>query len=690
MKSKVINTAKKRFISILLLQATLGFCFIFFNNCSGFKSTYQPNGTNEFASSNVDPLLNGKTLYTTNCVGCHGSISSSTKKDISVTRLNSAINEVTAMSFLKGRFSETEIEQIVLALKTPALPVDSNWTSSFACNINNQDSAVSNPLKRLTSRQYLNTLKSIFGTTAVNEISGLISIHPSDQIQSKAPVYMGNISKEFVNSAFNIADQISTKVSQNSGYLQYIGLGNACSTSPTMTCIKTFITQFGRKVLRKKLSTSEIDDFYTNYYLLGTTNTEKVKSLIMGLLLQPEHQFIFEVGNDTVISNYVQLSQYEIASRLSFQLLGDSPDEELLNAAENNLLTTNSEIQNQIDRLTAKPQFKETILSFLNFWLLAGHKTGYPLGLPQSFFNDAELGNQSNRYDLTNLINDDAADFFLGILNDKLSYSDLMSLQVAYPKSSAAAKVYGLSPAQTSGAKVAVNHAGLFQRPAFMLTSSGNSSPIMRGLFIFKEVMCNEIGLPADTSAINSIPDLDPVYYGSRAQVQNKTSSASCTGCHSQFNHFGFALEAYDGLGRFRVQESYFIGESINNYRTNCNPSDTSIVGYNNPASLNYCPPIKPPYIHSIQWNLSPTLDSNKGPIAVQSASEFAKAIADSNTVSSCFTKNWRRFLKLQIETEENNCELQQIQTNTRSPANLSNALFESLKSNRFKIRKVE
>lgn len=61
--------------------------------------------------------INGATLYTTNCSGCHGALAVSAKRGINLSRLNSALSSVGTMTSLAGSLSSEQRQAIVNALQ---------------------------------------------------------------------------------------------------------------------------------------------------------------------------------------------------------------------------------------------------------------------------------------------------------------------------------------------------------------------------------------------------------------------------------------------------------------------------------------------------------------------------------------------------------------------------------------------
>ena len=98
--------------------------------------------------------------------------------------------------------------------------------------------------------------------------------------------------------------------------------------------------------------------------------------------------------------------------------------------------------------------------------------------------------------------------------------------------------------------------AGLFTQLGFLATHaySNQSSPIHRGAFIQRNVLCTKIPDPPPM-----VPELPPLMatQTTRQQVDMHTAPAECATCHHQYiNPVGFGLENYDAVGAFRTTEN--------------------------------------------------------------------------------------------------------------------------------------
>lgn len=96
---------------------------------------------------------------------------------------------------------------------------------------------------------------------------------------------------------------------------------------------------------------------------------------------------------------------------------------------------------------------------------------------------------------------------------------------------------------------------GLFTQPAVLASHSGPTTTrlVKRGVFFTRKVMCMPMGNPG-TDVNTTIP---PTAVGSeRQKVESLTAPAQCAGCHAVINPFGFMLENYDAIGRWRTVDN--------------------------------------------------------------------------------------------------------------------------------------
>jgi hypothetical protein len=100
---------------------------------------------------------------------------------------------------------------------------------------------------------------------------------------------------------------------------------------------------------------------------------------------------------------------------------------------------------------------------------------------------------------------------------------------------------------------------GAFTRVGFLTAYSlfDRPSPILRGAFLQKEILCTDVPPPPDNAESTPLPTGDPALVTNRERVQAQTSAAECAGCHQTLiNPSGFPLEGFDAVGTVRTTDN--------------------------------------------------------------------------------------------------------------------------------------
>jgi hypothetical protein len=155
---------------------------------------------------------------------------------------------------------------------------------------------------------------------------------------------------------------------------------------------------------------------------------------------------------------------------------------------------------------------------------------------------------------------------------------DLLSSPASFAQSKDVAQIYGLAPWDGSSAPPAFaagQRPGLFTRALF--TAAGvDTSPILKGVYLRRYVLCDTLGTPPAAAANASVPLTTTET--TRQATTALTSGSPCNSCHTSWiNPLGFASEDFDGLGRYRTQQTLF--DPDGGVATTL-PVDTSVVPY--------------------------------------------------------------------------------------------------------------
>ena len=398
-------------------------------------------------------------------------------------------------------------------------------------------------LPRLTRAEYDNTTRDLLG----------IDVKPSAML---APDTIGSVDQRAWTGFQAAADSLATQVMANPAARAKV---IPCAPSGDgVACAQQFIQQFGQRAFRRPLTPAEVARFqllYTNRVQITATGTfdEAAQVILKAFLQSPSFLTRAEISEAPDGANFA-LNGYEMASRLSYMIWGTMPDETLFTAAAANKLSATADILAQAQRMLKDPKARTRVAEFHERYALMGEATRW------SEASHDPVAFPAFKPGMAPLLAEEAKRFFDYVTFDLGgSFQDLLTKPVAFVNRDLA-PIYGLNAANFGPDLQLTNldpaqRSGVFTHAGFLASYSSyeRSSPILRGAFIEKQVLCREIP-PPPPDAFNS--PLPTTGMTNREQVMAQTSGAACASCHSTIvNPPGFALEAYDSIGSFQTKE---------------------------------------------------------------------------------------------------------------------------------------
>src|SRR5690606_12141486 len=203
-------------------------------------------------------------------------------------------------------------------------------------------------LPRLTNRQYDNTVADLIGVNLNLSATTLAT-------ESKGNMDSVTL-KGFQTAAAQIASTIVTNPTARAKVI-------TCSTSD-LACATDVITQFGAKVFRRPLTSSEVEKYVAAFSNTALTETgsfdEQLEVVFEAMLQSPHFLTVVEADESAPTTAAGQpvftLNDYEVAARLSYMLWDTTPDDTLTAAASQGKLTTREGIIEQASRMLADPR----------------------------------------------------------------------------------------------------------------------------------------------------------------------------------------------------------------------------------------------------------------------------------------------------------------------------------------------
>src|ERR1700722_14660888 len=325
-----------------------------------------------------------------------------------------------------------------------------------------------------------------------------------------------------------------------------------------MPCARKILTTLARQPYRRPITDSDTESLM-NLYQAGRNAGDFEDGIERGLefvLAHPEFVFRTEDGPANVKPGQsYRISDMELASRLAFFFWSSGPDDELIGLASQGKLRNPGVLEQQIRRLLADPRTHQLVKNFAGQWLqLRVMQSSTPEGIDYPDFDD----------NLRQAFRTEAEMFFESIVREDRSIIDLLDADYTFVNERLAAhygipNVYGSQFRRVKLEGDLDVRKGLLGKGGIELVTSvsDRTSPVQRG----KWVMTNILGIvPPDPPP--NIPPLKDAAAGSsgpqtmRQLMEAHRANPACAGCHKMMDPIGFAMENFDGIGKWRTKDA--------------------------------------------------------------------------------------------------------------------------------------
>jgi hypothetical protein len=318
-------------------------------------------------------------------------------------------------------------------------------------------------------------------------------------------------------------------------------------------CAQKILGGLARRAYRRPVSDADVKSLLA-LYQKGRAKGDfdaGIQEALQGMLVSPD--FLFRVEADrraTAASHVFRISDIELASRLSFFLWSSVPDDELLNLAVAGKLSNPGVLEAQVHRMLDDPKSHSLVSNFAGQWLFIRNLATVrpdPVAFPE-FDESLRAAFQSE----TEL-------FFDSILRENRSALELLSANYTF-LNERLAKHYGIPGIYGSQMRrvelTDPERGGLLGQGSLLTVTSypNRTSVVQRG----KWVLENLLGTPPPAPPPN-VPALEATTANAhltlREAMEKHRANPICAGCHARMDPIGFALENYDGVGKWRAQD---------------------------------------------------------------------------------------------------------------------------------------
>jgi len=318
-------------------------------------------------------------------------------------------------------------------------------------------------------------------------------------------------------------------------------------------CATRIVSKMARRAYRRPVTKQDVDPLMNAYHLGRKEGAFDlgIQFALERLLIDPD--FLYRVERDPANAApgaAYEVSQIELASRLSFFLWSSIPDEPLLTAAIQGKLKDPAVFSQQVSRMLSDHRSSALVDNFASQWLRLRNlrdqqreSADYPdfdENLRESFRRETEL-------------------FVASTIHEDRSVIELLSANYTFVNERLARhygipNVYGERFRKVTFPADSPRGGLLGQGSVLTLTSHPNrTSPVLRGKWLLESVL----GAPPPPPPAN-IPGLPDRGEGGRpASVRERLElhrkNPVCGACHAPMDPLGFALENFDAIGSWRA-----------------------------------------------------------------------------------------------------------------------------------------
>lgn len=407
--------------------------------------------------------------------------------------------------------------------------------------------------RRLTHDEYNNTIRDLTG----------IDVRPADRFpadltatsgfeNSANSLFLQPITLErYIGAAEAIAEAAWPENPQTESHRQALKLllGDAAGLD-SRDDVTTVLHQFAVRAYRRPVEPDEIASLLSHFdqrLKSGVSRKTALRDVLQVVLVSPS--FLIRTEQDRLQAGQpFRISDWELASRLSYFLWASMPDADLFRLAAAGDLHDPGVLANQVERMLQDAKAETLGSIFAAQWL------GFTdLGRVRP----GQIDNPWATDGLIAAMKSESAMLFNSLVKDDLPLDRLVDADYTFLNEELA-KHYRMSGVRGSDMqRVSLQNSprrGVLGHGSILAVTSfpGRTSPVLRGNWILSKLL----GTPPPPPPPN-VSEFDERVAENRKLTQRQKlemhrRNPNCYACHSEIDPLGFALEEFEWFGRHR------------------------------------------------------------------------------------------------------------------------------------------
>lgn len=320
------------------------------------------------------------------------------------------------------------------------------------------------------------------------------------------------------------------------------------------------VKSFMRRAYRRPIKDSEVESMlrvFDNVRPTSESFEDAIRETLALVLVSPDFLYLIEPQAPGIIEpqgpdgeSQTLLTDYELASRLSYFLWSTMPDAELFELADSGVLREPDVLESQVERMLSDKRSWRFVQQFTDQWLDLGAVDRVAVN-PQ-FYEDWDD-------ELKPWMQQETRQFFGEILCEDLSALNLLDSDFAM-LNAPLSRFYGIAngPRGTSYERVQLppdsQRGGLLGHASMLLGNSTgeDSHPILRAVWIRQRLLNDPPASPPPNVPALDGENQDFHKLSIREQLEIHRKDLSCASCHQGIDPWGIALEHFDAVGLWR------------------------------------------------------------------------------------------------------------------------------------------
>ena len=362
-------------------------------------------------------------------------------------------------------------------------------------------------------------------------------------------------------SSMLIGGPYAAQAGQDSPSRRLLFVCHPATSADEAPCATRILTSLARRAYRRPAGSEDVETllaFYQRGRAAGSFD-DGIRAALERVLVSPDFLFRIEADPAGLAPGAVyDISNVELASRLSFALWSSIPDETLLDLAIGGKLREPAVLDAQVTRMLADPRARASLVgNFFAEWLqtrnvrlLNPESTKFPWfddNLRAAFVKEIELF-------LDAQLKEDRS--IVGLLTSSETFlNEQLARHYGIPD------VYGSSFRRVT--LTDENRFGLLGKASVLAVTSyaNRTSPTIRGKWLLENILAAPMPAPPP-----NIPALEASNKGGkplsvREMLEMHRKNPVCASCHARMDPLGFSLENFDAIGQWRMTDA---GKPIN------------------------------------------------------------------------------------------------------------------------------